>query len=250
MVVGHGRVEAFRWTESGGTQKLGVLPGFERSAATAVSDDGEIVIGLSYNGFLDRFAPGGDFRFEPTTARAFYWTEEAGMQDLTQLLVDGGADLDGVTINAAMGMSGDGLWMHGITTEPDEEFPELFFDEVPVLMSLAVTPPENLPGDYNASGLVEQADLDLVLLNWGDPVAGLPATGRTSAHHRHRRPGRARRRAAQLGQLRGRWSGVHCRRARTSDLLLAHSHDGVDAPPERAARNPNAHSLGTSRCSL
>ena len=25
-----------------------------------------------------------------------------------------------------------------------------------------------LPGDYNDSGVVEQADLDLVLLNWGD----------------------------------------------------------------------------------
>jgi hypothetical protein len=28
-------------------------------------------------------------------------------------------------------------------------------------------PPEDLPGDYNGNGTVEQADLDLVLLNWG-----------------------------------------------------------------------------------
>jgi hypothetical protein len=30
-------------------------------------------------------------------------------------------------------------------------------------------------GDYNNNGRVEQADLDLVLLNWGDPAEGLPA---------------------------------------------------------------------------
>lgn len=32
-----------------------------------------------------------------------------------------------------------------------------------------------LPGDYNGNGRVEQADLDLVLLNWGDAFDGLPA---------------------------------------------------------------------------
>jgi hypothetical protein len=31
------------------------------------------------------------------------------------------------------------------------------------------------PGDYNASGTVEQADLDLVLLNWGADAATPPA---------------------------------------------------------------------------
>jgi hypothetical protein len=39
------------------------------------------------------------------------------------------------------------------------------FDEPPVL-----------PGDYNGSGLVEQADLDLVLGNWGATAASVPAT--------------------------------------------------------------------------
>jgi hypothetical protein len=28
-------------------------------------------------------------------------------------------------------------------------------------------PPAGIPGDYNGNGQVEQADLDLVLLNWG-----------------------------------------------------------------------------------
>ncbi|MCG8363223.1 MAG: PEP-CTERM sorting domain-containing protein [Pseudanabaenales cyanobacterium] len=32
-----------------------------------------------------------------------------------------------------------------------------------------------VPGDYDASGTVEQGDLDLVLLNWGDPATPVPA---------------------------------------------------------------------------
>jgi hypothetical protein len=37
-------------------------------------------------------------------------------------------------------------------------------------------PPPPLPGDYNANGTVEQADLDLALLNWGSPFDTLPDT--------------------------------------------------------------------------
>jgi probable HAF family extracellular repeat protein len=184
VVVGQGRVQAFRWTETGGAQFLGVLPGHTHSAATAVSDDGKIVVGFSgvslagqsHIGFSERRGVGGAIEIiDPAATRAFYWTEEAGMQDLTQLLVDAGADLNGITINAALGMSSDGEWIHGITTVPDPEFPDLFVDEVPVLMSLTYTPPGSLPGDYNGNGLVEQADLDLVLLNWGGDGTNPPA---------------------------------------------------------------------------
>jgi hypothetical protein len=38
-----------------------------------------------------------------------------------------------------------------------------------------VTGPDEIAGDFNASGQVEQADLDLVLLNWGQPGAPPPA---------------------------------------------------------------------------
>jgi hypothetical protein len=34
---------------------------------------------------------------------------------------------------------------------------------------------ESIPGDYNGSGTVEQADLDLVLLNWGKDRSSPPA---------------------------------------------------------------------------
>jgi hypothetical protein len=38
-----------------------------------------------------------------------------------------------------------------------------------------IAPPSTLPGDYTASGIVEQADLDLVLLNWGNAFSDVPA---------------------------------------------------------------------------
>jgi uncharacterized membrane protein len=173
VIVGRGRNQAFRWTEATGAVNLGVLPGYTHSTATGVSDDGSVVVGLSHDFFLDRDGPGGEYRHNAPANRAFYWSQETGMQDLTQLLLDAGADLDGATINAAYGISPDGTWIHGITTVPDEEFPELFYDEVPLMMSLSSSPTGNLPGDYNASGQVEQADLDLVLLNWGQ--SGVPA---------------------------------------------------------------------------
>ncbi len=40
---------------------------------------------------------------------------------------------------------------------------------------LMATPSPTIPGDYNDNGRVEQADLDLVLLNWNEPVENLPA---------------------------------------------------------------------------
>ena len=39
-----------------------------------------------------------------------------------------------------------------------------------------VPPPLDLPGDYSGNGLVEQADLDLVLGNWGAAANDVPAT--------------------------------------------------------------------------
>jgi hypothetical protein len=42
--------------------------------------------------------------------------------------------------------------------------------------SAYVTAPEPLPGDYNNNGLVEQADLDLVLGNWGKSATAVPST--------------------------------------------------------------------------
>ena len=83
--------EAFRWTSGGGMQALGDLPGGGyHSIATAVSADGEVVVGNSTStasGILD--------------LEAFRWTQATGMQPL--------GDLPGGNyISEALGVSGDG----------------------------------------------------------------------------------------------------------------------------------------------
>jgi probable HAF family extracellular repeat protein len=57
------------WTQAGGMQNLGVLPGTEDSVATAVSGNGQVVVGYS--------------RGNPAPPdRAYRWSESQGMQDL------------------------------------------------------------------------------------------------------------------------------------------------------------------------
>lgn len=64
-------IEAFRWTEAGGMQGLGDLPGgYHGSAATAVSGDGSIVVGTSGSA---------------NVSSAFRWTEATGMVELEPL---------------------------------------------------------------------------------------------------------------------------------------------------------------------
>lgn len=61
-----GQAGAYRWTEAGGFQSLGTLPDGISSNATAVSGDGNVVVGF------DGFFSGESFR----------WTEAGGMQSL------------------------------------------------------------------------------------------------------------------------------------------------------------------------
>jgi probable HAF family extracellular repeat protein len=65
------RESAFRWTEDGGMQELGTLPGYNSSVAYGVSADGLVVVGEAHNGV--RGASG---------SRAFRWTASGGMEDL------------------------------------------------------------------------------------------------------------------------------------------------------------------------
>jgi len=111
---------AFRWTQNGGMQNLGVLPGHQYAAATGVSDDGTIVVGVSSSGIIDRSGPGGAIRSSNSAAdsRAFYWTAQTGMQDLNQLLTSAGAGLAGGTLVAATGISTNGQWITGVAVRP------------------------------------------------------------------------------------------------------------------------------------
>jgi probable HAF family extracellular repeat protein/parallel beta-helix repeat protein len=92
VVVGYTRTpsvdsEAFRWTEAGGMQVLGMLDGFSNSSALAVSSDGLVVVGASSGvGLLE----------------AFRWTLTGGMQGLGDL--PGGSECRSI----ARGVSADG----------------------------------------------------------------------------------------------------------------------------------------------
>lgn len=104
---------AFRWTTQTRTmQNIGPLPGHTTAAATGVSDNGKIVVGISnpntlqYQGSVLGWGQGIAFR----------WTQTKGIQDLRQILVDGGVDMTGIALVSVTGMSRDGQWIQGQAT--------------------------------------------------------------------------------------------------------------------------------------
>ncbi len=69
VVVGYIDNFPFRWTQAGGYETLGILPGGFHAAAWAVSGDGNVIAGTSFGG--------GD--------RPFIWTRAGGMQPIGYL---------------------------------------------------------------------------------------------------------------------------------------------------------------------
>jgi probable HAF family extracellular repeat protein len=84
-----GLSRAFRWTRKTGIVTLGILPGADRSNATAVSADGQVVVGHS--------------------ERAFRWSERTGMVAL----------MGGRTTFGATAVSADGRSVFGDESGPD-----------------------------------------------------------------------------------------------------------------------------------
>jgi probable HAF family extracellular repeat protein len=68
-VVGAGPTNAFKWSQAGGYQNLGVLPGYSLSEARDANSDGSIVVGTLSNG-------------SGSEPQAFRWTQTTGMQGL------------------------------------------------------------------------------------------------------------------------------------------------------------------------
>jgi probable HAF family extracellular repeat protein len=158
VIVGSGTsasgLEAFRWTAAGGMVGLGDLSGgrFE-SDAFDVSADGSLIVGR------------GSSR---AGTEAFLWTAGSGMVSLRQLLIAGGATgLTGWTLTQASAVSADGRTIAGVGRNPRGQTEAW-------LATIHELPPS---GDFDASGLVEQADLDLVLLNWGTELVNPGAVG-------------------------------------------------------------------------
>lgn len=121
VVVGKGsNDQAFRWTAAGGVQDLGTLPGLAQAQATGVSDDGQVVVGISDSLVIVNFpAP-----LDPTTTqRAFRWTAATGMQYLGDLLAAAGVDMSGVTLLSAHSVSADGTYIAGSAQVPGSSDP-------------------------------------------------------------------------------------------------------------------------------
>lgn len=106
---------AFRWTQAAGLVPIVPLAGHQFADAASVSDNGQIVVGTSSTGPLDRNGSGGLLRGSGT---AFRWTQATGIQDLRQLLVAAGVDMTGVALLSVTGLSPDGQWITGAATTP------------------------------------------------------------------------------------------------------------------------------------
>jgi probable HAF family extracellular repeat protein len=115
--LGSGNSAAFRWTQAGGLVSLGALSGDgdDDAAATGVSDNGKIVVGVS----AARPLTLGNLSYDwGTDTHGFRWTQQTGMQDFTALLSAGGVDMTGIEIVAITGISPDGQFIIGQATTP------------------------------------------------------------------------------------------------------------------------------------
>lgn len=104
---------AFRWTtQTQAMQNIGPLPGHTTAAATSVSDNGRIVVGISNSNALQYQGPVLGWG----QGVAFRWTQAKGIQELRQILVDGGVDMTGISLVSVTGLSPDGQWIQGQAT--------------------------------------------------------------------------------------------------------------------------------------
>jgi probable HAF family extracellular repeat protein len=134
-----GRFRAFRWTQATGMQDLGTLGG-NQSYAYGVSADGSVVVGRASN------AAG--------QISAFRWTPARGMEDLN---ITYASLLAGSRLFGAFAISPDGRYIVGLGFNAATRGFEAF------LLDTRCT----LPGDANDDGRVDDADLLIVLFNFG-----------------------------------------------------------------------------------
>jgi probable HAF family extracellular repeat protein len=201
VIVG-GVSEAARWTEAGGVETLGDLPGGPISSlAWGVSADGSVIVG---QGNSDAGAEafrwtqsagmvglgillGFDFSRAQdvsadgsvvvgsvgvgtnTNAGAFIWDAVHGMRNLRDVLVDDfglGTSLAGWTLNRAEAISADGQFIVGNGINPNGNS-EAWLARIPLAR----------PGDYNGDGKVSAADYSVWRNMKGAMGAALPADG-------------------------------------------------------------------------
>jgi uncharacterized membrane protein len=105
--------EAFVWDAKNNTRSLGCLPGYKRSIAKFLSDDGSLIFGYCSN-----------FPFLPLINETrgshdiFVWTELTGMQSLENILTANGVYLDGWSLDYITNISADGHTITGCGLNP------------------------------------------------------------------------------------------------------------------------------------
>ena len=161
-VVGSGSssngFNAWRWSAKTGAANIGTPPvaGW-RGASVAVSADGATVVGF-YRPF-----PG-----PATFGNGFIWTAESGMLDLTAYALAQGVELPaGIVLALPLGISGDGRTIVGISRNPVAGF------------KVTIGGGVDCPADFTGDGVVDGADLAILLGAWGtnDPAADLSGNG-------------------------------------------------------------------------
>jgi uncharacterized membrane protein len=143
--------EAAMWTWNGDTWEerllgklIGTVPPFGIAIANDVSDDGSLVVG--YNAY----GPTGD---------AFMWTEDTGLINLEDFLVDNGIALDpALEIQEATAVSDDGSTIVGFSAETSPPFGYQSF-------IIRISTP--CAGDLDGDGDTDQADLGVLLAAYG-----------------------------------------------------------------------------------
>ena len=151
VIVGTGYdMETFlaaRWTADEGWICLGDLPGGHyRSDATGVSADGSVIVGVGSS---------------ETDFEAFVWTARTDMLDLKQWLLEQGVtEVADWTLREVYGVSADGKTVVGAGQYPDSAFREAWVAHLGDCFP-------SLCGDLDGDGCVDQADLGILLADWG-----------------------------------------------------------------------------------
>ncbi len=95
--------KGYVWNETDGTTLISADDPYAVILMTALSDDGKIAVGLSYD-------PMGDI----LEGRGFIWTKEKGKRFLDEYMTELGFDTKGITFSVASAISPNGKYVGGI----------------------------------------------------------------------------------------------------------------------------------------